>query len=107
MEQKIDTFFNSEADRDLWLKLNAEYQIEWEKNLTYFDRFTGTYKPTQQALHPRTMETALQIAKNQLEYDIKKGFLRVTLEEYLTLSYKQIEELKIKQHQELISKLNL
>lgn len=89
---KIDIFFNTESDRDLWLKLNAEHQIAWEKSLTYFDKGTQTYKPTQQALNPRSIDSALQIARNQLDYDIKTGVLRHTLEDYLTLSFEELEE---------------
>lgn len=50
----IDTFFNTESDRDLWLKLNSERQIEWEKNLTWFNSKTVKHEPTLQALNHRT-----------------------------------------------------
>ena len=76
-------FFKSEADRNLWLKLNAEYQIEGDKR-----------SDCSNALHPRTMEEALQVAKNQLEYDESVGKLRVTLEEYLTLEYSDIRKIR-------------
>lgn len=52
------SLFNSESDRELWIKLNAEQQIEWEKGLTYFDVKTQTHKPTLQALNFRSMEEA-------------------------------------------------
>lgn len=100
----IDTFFKSEADRDLWLRLNAEHQIAWEKSLTYFDKTTQTHKPTQQALNPRSMNSALQVARNQLDYDIKSGVLRYTLEDYLTLSFDELEEKGNLAHKKWIKK---
>lgn len=100
----IDKFFKTEADRDLWLKLNAEHQIAWEKSLTYFDKATQTHKPTLQALNPRSIESALQVARNQLDYDIGKGVLRYTLEDYLTLSFEELEEKRKLAHKEWIQK---
>lgn len=100
----VDIFFKTEADRDLWLKLNAEHQIAWEKSLTYFDKETQTHKPTQQALNHRSMESALKVARNQLDYDVKKGVLRYTLEEYLTLSFEELEKKREQIHQEWIRK---
>lgn len=96
--------FNSESDRELWIHLNAERQIEWEKNLTYFNPSTGKNEPTLQALNPRSMEEALRVSINQCEYDEKQGKLRYTLEELLTLDYKGLEEIRIKQHQEWCKK---
>ena len=93
-------FFNSEADRQLWIRLNAEHQIEWEKGLTYFDTKTGEYKPTLQARNPRTMEEALEVAENQLLYDEAQDKLRYTLEDYLLLSNEQLEAKRLKEHQE-------
>jgi len=94
-------FFKSNEDRELWIKLNAQHQIEWEKSLTYFDRVSQTYKPTQQALHPRTYNDALEVARNQLEYDEKnKDAPRYTLEEYLTLNLKELEAIRLKDFQE-------
>ena len=88
----IDKFFNTEADRDLWLKLDAERQINWEKNLTYFDKESGTYKPTQQALHHRSMDEALEISRRALDYDIKHGVQRFTLEDFLILSQEELND---------------
>lgn len=85
--------FNSEADKNLWIKLNAERQIDWEKGLTYFDRATQTHKPTFQALHPRSMEEALRISRNQCEYDESVGKLRFSLEELLTLDIEGLNEI--------------
>lgn len=89
MDNKL---FNSEKDRELWIKLNAERQIEWEKGLTYFDIKTQTHKPTQQALHPRTMEEAIEISKTQLERDEINGKLRYSLEQLLTLNREELLE---------------
>lgn len=75
--------FNSESDRNLWIRLNAQRQIEWEKSLTYFDKVSGTNKPTLQALNPRSMEEAMEISNNQLLVDEKEGKLRLSLEELL------------------------
>ena len=78
--------FKSETDRNLWLRLNAEHQIEGDLN-----------SGCSNALHPRTMEQALKIAENQLEFDEERGELRVTLDEYLTLDFKQINEIRERQ----------
>ena len=96
--------FKSDPDRELWIKLNAQHQIEWEKNLTYFDKETKTDKPTLQALNPRSMETALEISRGQLEYDEKEGKLRHSLEDLLTLDLGALEEIRLKKHQKWIRK---
>lgn len=92
----MKSLFKSINDRNLWLKLNAENQIEWEKNLVYFDRESNSYKPTLQALNPRTMEEALIIAENQLKCDEGMGELRFSLEELLTLSISDLDKLYTK-----------
>ena len=75
--------FKSDDDRALYIKLCAEMQIVWEKSLTYFDKESQTNKPTLQALNPRDMKTALEIAERQLVHDEKEGKLRYTLEALL------------------------
>lgn len=98
-------FFKTESERELWIKLNAERQIEWEKGLTYFDKETQTYKPTLQALNPRSMEQALIVARNQLEYDEEKCEKpRYTLEELLTLDREGLLQIDKKRHQKWIEK---
>ena len=93
-------FFKSNADRELWINLNAERQIELEKSLTYFNKISGKHEPTQQALHHRSMETALEISKNQLDYDEKnKKAPRYTLEELLLLNQKELEDIRLKDFQ--------
>lgn len=85
------SLFNKESDRNLWIRLNAEHQIDWEKSLKWFNPKTGKYEPTQQALNPRTMENALKVAENQLICDERRGKLRFTLEELLTLSTDELD----------------
>lgn len=98
-------FFKTESERELWIKLNAERQIEWEKGLTYFDKETQTRKPTLQALNPRTMSEALEISRDQLEYDEKnKDKPRYSLEEMLTLDIDALNIIGSKQHQEWCKK---
>ena len=99
MDMGYSKFFKSESERELWIKLNAERQIEWEKGLTYFDNKTQTNKPTLQARNPRTMQEALEISKRQLEYDEKnKDKPRYSLEEMLTLDIDGLNEIGRKQH---------
>jgi len=97
-------FFKSLEDRNLWIKLTAEYQIAWEKNLKYFDKHSNSFKPTLQALNPRSMEEALEISQSQLEYDEKNGNLRFTLEELLLLNIKELTAITQKRHQEWCEK---
>lgn len=98
------SLFKSDADRELWIKLNAERQIEWEKSLTWFNKETGKYEPTRQALNPRSMEAALEVARNQCEYDEKNGELRYTLEQLITLDVEGFKEIDQKRHQIWINK---
>ncbi len=98
------SLFKSEEDRNLWIKLNAERQIEWEKGLKYFDKESGTHKPTQQALNHRTMEEALEVSKNQLEYDEKVGKLRFSLEELSTLQIHDLNAIDNKNNLEWLKK---
>ena len=102
---QLNKFFKTESERELWIKLNAERQIAWEKGLTYFDKATQTYKPTLQALNPRTMEKALELSRDQLEYDEQnKDKPRYSLEEFLTLDINGLNEIGMKQHQEWCKK---
>jgi len=96
--------FNSLADEELWLKLNAEHQIAWEKGLTWFNKETQQDGPTLQARKPRTFEKALEIAKNQLQYDKEQGKLRHSLEDYLLLSTDELNHQSDLRHKEWITK---
>lgn len=102
MENK---FFKTESERELWINLNAERQIDCERGLTYFDSETKTYKPTLQALSPRTMDESLVISRNQLEYDEKnRNKPRFSLEELLTLNIDRLNEIRKSNHQEWCKK---
>jgi len=104
-KQSFNKFFKLESERQLWIKLNAERQIEWEKGLRYFDKKTQTYKPTLQALNPRTMEEALEISRNQLNYDEKnKDLPRYSLEELLMLDIDELNKIGREQHQKWCKK---
>lgn len=98
----VDVFFETESQRDLWLKLNADHQIEWEKNLTYMCPYDKILKPTQQAMNPRSMATALEIARNQLDYDMEKGVLRCTLTDYLLKSFEELDEMSKERHRKWV-----
>jgi hypothetical protein len=91
--------FKSQADRELWIKLNAERQIEFDKNC-----FTSDGKPYSNALYPRSMEEALIISRNQCEYDEKEGKLRFTLSELLTLDYSGLKNISDKKHMQWCKK---
>jgi hypothetical protein len=95
LDIKQHGLFRSDADRELWIKLNAERQIEWEKGLG-----------TQQAQHPRSMEEALEISRNQCKADENSGKLRYSMEELLTLNRSELEETGRKQRKEILSKLS-
>jgi len=99
----MTNLFKSDADKELWIKLNAERQIEWEKGLTWFNPETGKYEPTLQARHPRTMDEAMEISRRQCDGD-SNGKLRYTLEELLTLDREGLLEIDNKRHQEWIKK---
>ena len=73
--------FKSEEERNRYIEINAQRQIDWEKGLTYFDKVSGTNKLTLQALNPRSMEEAMEISIRQVEYDEKKGVLRYSVED--------------------------
>ena len=95
-------FFNSDNDRELWIRLNAERQILFDKNC--YDEKTG--KPYSNALNPRSMEQALEISRRQLEHDEKQGKLRYSLEELLLLDYKGLKSIADKKHKEWCDKFN-
>lgn len=97
--------FSSKGDRDLWIRLNAEFQIEWEKGLSYFDRSSKTYKPTLQALNPRSMEEALKISKSQCETDESVGKLRFSMEELLTLNRDDLDEILRDNHRKRMTEI--
>ena len=99
--------FRNDEDRQLWIKLNAERQIEWEKSLTWFNSKTGNHEPTLQAKNPRSIEEALEVSKRQLEYDEKIGKLRYTLEELLLLKNEELVEINKTKHKAWFEKITL
>ena len=94
--------FNSNSDRELWIKLNAERQILFDKNC--YDEKSG--KPYSNALNPRSMEDALEISRRQCEYDEKQGKLRYSLEELLLLDYDGLKAISDKKHKDWCDKFN-
>lgn len=90
----------NEQDKQLWIKLNAQHQISWESGLTWFNKATNKYEPTQQAIHPRSIEIAMDISAKQYEHDVSHGKLRFTLEELLTLDTLALNEISATQHQD-------
>lgn len=87
--------FNSNEDRELYIKLNAERMIEFDKNC-----FAPNGMPYSNALHPRSMDEAMINSRDQVEYDEKKGKLRYSLEELILLDYDALEAIRLKQHRE-------
>lgn len=94
----MNKLFSSDEDRNLYIQICAKNQIEWEKSLTYTDK-DGNVKPTLQALHPRSMEEAIRIATNQVEYDELHGELRYSLDDIKILTWKQIDEKRKKSNE--------
>lgn len=66
--------------------------------MTYFDVETKTYKPTLQALNPRSMEEALEISRRQCDGDEKNGELRYSMEQLLTLDTEGLTEIGNQRH---------
>ncbi|MES2930380.1 MAG: hypothetical protein V4665_01175 [Patescibacteria group bacterium] len=94
------SLFKTPEERELWIRLNAERQIEWEKGLTYFNEEMQTNKPTRQALHPRTMKDAMDVSRNQCAYDEACGSLRFTSEELIILGINELNAIKHENHLE-------
>jgi len=80
----ISKFFNSENDRNLWIRLNAE-------RIQYMDFVVTNVKTDLGDIN--TPHTPMWISKNQLEYDEKNSNeLRFTLEQFLLLSDRELFE---------------
>jgi hypothetical protein len=58
--KKVDYYFNTEKERDKWLMKNALEQIESDVNSIYSN-----------SKNPRSLEEALEIARNQLNHRVK------------------------------------
>jgi hypothetical protein len=104
MIDKVKNFgeFNSNNDRELWIKLNAERLILFDKNC--YDEKTG--KPYSNALNPRTMEQALEIVvllTNTSIYLVSHHTLIVFL---ILLDYEGLKSIADKKHKEWCDKFN-
>jgi len=87
-------FFNTDADRDLWIKLNAE-------RISYFNR-TVLKESAQDLGSVDKLHSFMYISNNQLDYDEnKKNKPRFSLEELLSLTDEEILKL------DLIRRVNL
>jgi len=87
-------FFNTDADRDLWIKLNAE-------RISYFNR-TVLKESAQDLGSVDKIHSCMYISNNQLDYDEnKKNKPRFSLEELLSLTDEEILKL------DLIRRVNL
>ena len=94
-ERKI--FFKSEADRNLWIKLNAEV-------INYF-QVTVNHKIDEGLGDINTPFSSMWVSRNQLDYDEHEcDKPRFSLEELLTLSYDDLIKITRQQHKEWIQK---
>lgn len=77
-------FFKTESERNLWIKLKAEFAREWQMKVN---------KQPYSDIHEKVNGIShVDVATNQLEYDEEKGELRISLEELLTFTYYQYEQ---------------
>lgn len=82
------SFFKSEKDRMLWVKLNAENIQYINKVLNGIDRGLGEIGE---------QYSFMQISLNQLEYDENNcDAPRFSFEELLTLSHKELYDISLK-----------
>lgn len=95
--------FQQKHIRNIYISLNSQRQIDWEKSLTYTDS-KGKKRPTLQALNPRSFVEATEISLRQVEYDEKKGKLRYSIEEMFRYDMSVFEEIHKVNHQEWIDK---
>jgi hypothetical protein len=94
-EKKI--FFKSEADRNLWIKLNAEL-------IGYFQE-TVNHKKKEDLGSVDKPYSHMWVSNNQLTYDeFNKDAPRFSLEELLTLSLDDLIRITRKQHKEFVEK---
>ena len=79
-------FFNTDADRNLWIKLNAE-------RISYYN--CNVLKESAQDLGSvDKLHSIMYISKNQLDYDeVENNKPRFSLEEFLSLTDEEILEL--------------
>lgn len=90
MEKKL---FKNKKERDIWIKLNAERIIDFNKNSIYSNKDNVP-----------SMEEAMEISERQLLRDEEKGKLRYSLEELLTLDYLDLKKISDKNHMDFIKR---
>lgn len=78
MKEKL---FNSDSDRELWIRLNAQNQMELDN--------------INNAKIKRTMNEALIIARSQCEFDEEVGKLRYTLADLLLLDEEVLSKIRM------------
>ena len=77
------SLFNSEADRNLWLKLMAEFGVEFQKRVNHNENCeVGSIDKRY---------SVMWVANEKLKDDEVAGKLRFTLEQLLTMSYEDYE----------------
>jgi hypothetical protein len=87
MENKRKTFFKSESDRNLWIRLNAEL-IQYRNKMLYC-----IYKELGTVHDPYT---PMWFSNNQLIYDeFNRDAPRLSFEELLLLSLPELYELSV------------
>ena len=81
-------FFKTDAERDLWIKLNAE-------RISYYNR-TVLKENVQDLGSVDKLHSCMYISNNQLDYDeTESNKPRFSLEELLSLSDEEILELDL------------
>ena len=69
-------FFRSENERNLWIKLKGGFIQEFQKRVNKYNH---------------CLESCIETATNQFEYDEEHGRLRITLDELFMFDYEQYE----------------
>ncbi len=90
---KKGNFFKSEADRNLWIRLNAQ-RIEFsQKKMNRITIFGDVDTP----------DSCMWISKNQLEYDeVNRTAPRFSLEQLSSLSMEELDRLDEKRYEEIV-----
>jgi hypothetical protein len=99
-------FFPTIKHKNIYIALNSQRQIDWEKSLTYIHPTTGKAMPTRQALNPRSYHDAVEISVRQVEYDEEKGKLRYSIEEMFRYDMLELNAIKDGLHQQWVEKFN-
>jgi hypothetical protein len=97
-------FFPTLKHKNIYIALNSQRQIDWEKSLTYIHPTTGKATPTLQALNPRSYVEAVEISIRQIKYDQEKGKLRYSIEEMFRYDMAELNAIQSGIHQEWVEK---